>query len=66
MSKKKSVVEKVKDAVTKTTKKVEKSAKSVAKQQLLRDANTGVFYEGKAPKGKSPSGTMGGEPYWEV
>jgi hypothetical protein len=51
MSKKKSVIEKVKKIVSK---------------DLLRDANTGVFYEGKAPKGKSPSGTMGGEPYWEV
>jgi hypothetical protein len=48
------------------TEKVTETVKSVAKQQLLRDANTGAFYKGSAPKGKSQSGTMGGEPYWEV
>ena len=49
----------VKETVTETVKKV-------AKKQLLRDANTGAFYKGTAPSGKSQSGTMGGEPYWEV
>jgi hypothetical protein len=33
---------------------------------LLRNASTGVFSEGKAPAGKSPSGNRGGVPYWEV
>jgi hypothetical protein len=32
---------------------------------LLRDSNTGVFYRGTKPVG-SPSGSKGGEPYWEV
>ena len=48
------------------TEKVTENVKKVAKQQLLRDANTGAFYKGSAPKDKSQSGTMGGEPYWEV
>jgi len=54
-SKKKTVTDKVKDTV-----------KKVAGKDILRDASTGVFFEGKAPKGVSPSGNMGGKPFYEV
>ena len=34
---------------------------------LLRDASTGVFYEGKKPAGaKGKAGTKGGVPFWEA
>lgn len=52
---KKSITEKVKDVV-----------KKVAQTSLLRDASTGAFYEGTAPKDISPSGTFGGRPFYEV
>ncbi len=48
------------------TEKVTETVKKVAKKQLLRDASTGVFREGSAPKDKSPSGNRGGVPFWEV
>jgi hypothetical protein len=50
----------------KVEEKVEKKVKVVVKKNLLRDASTGVFSEGTAPAGKSPSGNMGGVPFWEV
>jgi hypothetical protein len=50
----------------KVEEKVEKKVKVVASKDLLRNASTGVFSEGKAPAGKSPSGNRGGVPYWEV
>jgi hypothetical protein len=52
---KKTITEKVKDTVKKAVSK-----------DLLRDASTGVFSEGTAPAGKSPSGNRGGVPFWEV
>ena len=55
MTKKKTIKEKVTSVVK----------KSVSKD-LLRNASTGAFFEGKAPAGKSSSGSRGGVPYWEV
>jgi hypothetical protein len=52
--------------MSKTKKTVKETVKKIVSKDLLRDANTGVFYEGKAPKGKSPTGTKSGVPYWEV
>jgi hypothetical protein len=39
--------------------------KPVSNDVLLRNANTGVFYRGKRPN-KTPNGTNGGVPFWEV
>jgi len=53
--------------MAKSKKTVAEAVKSaVTKKQLLRNASTGEFYEGTAPKGKSPSGTNGGVSFWEV
>jgi hypothetical protein len=45
---------------------VKEKVKSVVSKDLLRDASTGAFYEGKKPAGKNPSGNRGGVPFWEV
>jgi hypothetical protein len=50
----------------KSKKTVKETVKKVVSKDLLRNASTGVFSEGKAPAGKSPSGNRGGVPYWEV
>jgi|TARA_B110001454_G_scaffold113295_1_gene106204 hypothetical protein len=48
--------------MSKDKKKTAKSSKD-----LLRDASTGVFYEGTKPANAgSPSGKRGGVPFWEV
>jgi hypothetical protein len=45
--------------------KTKKEAPSKGKD-LLRDASTGEFYKGTAPKDTSPSGTNAGVDFWEV
>jgi len=52
--------------MSKIAKKVKKAVKKATSKDLLRDASTGVFSEGKAPAGKTPSGNRGGVPFWEV
>lgn len=63
---KKTIVEKVKDTVKMVTKTTKEATKKVTGKDMLRDASTGEFFEGKAPKGASPSGTTGGVNFWEV
>lgn len=41
--------------------------KKMHEKVLLRDASTGVFFQGKKPGvTTSPSGNKGGVPFWEV
>jgi hypothetical protein len=62
----KAVKSKAKKTKTKTEPVKVKVAKPVEEVTvLLRNANTGAFYQGKRPN-KTPNGTNGGVPFWEV
>jgi|LWDU01.1.fsa_nt_gi hypothetical protein len=52
--------------VKKTAAKAVTPKKVKVSKDLLRNASTGAFSEGTAPTGKTPSGTRGGVPFWEV